>query len=873
MMRFPWKRREARYTELDEEIRAHFTMAVRDRVARGESPDEAYAAARREFGNVTHVKEVTRDAWGGLWLERLTQDLRYAFRSLRRQPLFAIFATTTLALGIGATTAMFTVINGVLLRPLPFPEPERLYAPSHRARVAIFSPFPGMDDRNFVAFATDTSVFAQLAAYRLRTATLIGTGEPAKIEVATVSRDFFATLRVAPARGRAFSVEESRDNAPVAVLSDATWRSRFAANPNVVGTAVTIDGTRHTIIGVLPVGVGFPSATEIWTPLSMRLDPGFITFWRTIGRLRDGVTEAQAASAYLTAASHFRLLGGERPDERVAEIIPLKHVIVGDARRLLLIAAGAVSFVLLIACANVANLLLMRVSARDREMAVRAALGAGRGRLIRQLLTETIALALLGAALGIGIAWTAIRLLLTFAPPDAVPRATEVHIDMTALAFTAGVSLVAAVACGLIPAFQATERRLHVSLTAGARTIARGAGRLRAALVVGEIAMSLVLLTGAGLLLKSFERLRSVDLGFNGANTLATTVDLPQTSFTDAAAMRAFYADIVERFGALPGVNAAGAVNWIPLGGALIRGDFTFEDRRPLPTNYMADKLVVTPGYFGAMDMRVEQGRDFSTADAFGTPGVVIVSRSLADRFWPNGDAVGKRISMADKPTAADWLTIVGIVADVHQEGARQARHAATYVPAAQSTSPFFLGRATFVIRRSPGASVSSLVTSMRQILRQAGPALALGPVTSIDERVAATASEPRFQSRLLFVFSLAAVALAMIGIYGVLAYSVTQRLHELGVRIALGAAPREVMSIVLRRMAVLAAPGIALGLVVSLALTRVLEKFLFEVTATDPATFTIVALSIALVALAAAYGPARRASKVDPMIALRPEA
>jgi putative ABC transport system permease protein len=871
-MKLPWNRRETRHAELDEEIKSHFAMAVRDRVARGESAGEAHAAVRREFGNVTHVKEVTHDAWGGAWLERLAQDLRYAIRSLRRAPTFTIVATLTLALGIGATTAMFTVINAVILRPLPFPEPDRLFTPSYRSPQAMFSPYSGLDDRHFVAFASDTTVFSHMAAYRLRTATLTGAGEPAKVEAAVVSPDFFATLRISPVLGRVFSRDEMRAVASVTILSNATWRKRFAADPRAVGGHVTIDGTQHTIIGVMPPGIGFPAATEVWTPMSMHLNPRLIMFWRTIGRLRDGVTQEQALAAFATRASTFELFDGERRTDRTAAVLPLKQVVVGDASRVLLIFTGAVVLVLLIACANVANLLLMRVTTRDREMAVRAALGAGRWRLVRQLLTESVALSSFAAVIGVGIAWVAVRLFLTFAPDGIVPRAAEVSLDRTALAFTAGLSIFAAIGCGLIPALHATERRLHASLSAGARSIAAGATRFRSALVVGEIAMSLVLLTGAALLLKSFERLRSVDLGFSGANTLAITVDLPATSYRDAAAMRAFFDGVVGRLRALPGAETAGAVNWVPLGGALIRGDFTLEDGRPLPQGYSADKIVVTPGYLRAIGIRLEAGREFTSADAFGAPGVVVISRSVADRFWPKGDAIGKRVAMVDRPTAADWLTIVGIVGDVQQEGAQEGAHAATYIPVAQTTNTFFLDHATFVVRRAPGVDVSSLATSLRQVLREADPNLALETVSSIDERVAATTVRPRFQSQLLLIFSLAAVALAMIGIYGVLAYGVAQRMQELGVRIALGAAPRQVMSIVLRRTAALAIPGIVIGIASAFAFTRVLEKFLFEVSATDAMTFTSVAALITLVAFAAAYGPARRASRVDPMVALRPE-
>ena len=517
---------------------------------------------------------------------------------------------------------------------------------------------------------------------------------------------------------------------------------------------------------------------------------------------------------------------------------------VGDVRTPLFIFAGAIAFVLLIACANVANLLLMRVSSRDREMALRTALGAGRWRLVRQLLTETLTLTTIGALAGVGVAVGALRLLLSLAPPGMLPRADGIRIDPWTLLFTAGLSLITALVCGVVPALHASENHLHASLTAGARTIAGGHQRIRSMLVIGEIAIALVLLTGAGLLVRSFHRMQTVDLGFEPRNTYAVTVDLPSTRYRTGGEMRAFHSRVLANLAAIPGVDAVGAINWRPLGGALMAGNFTIENGPAFPKNYLVDKISVSPGYFRAMGIRVERGRDFTSDDRAGAQRVVILSHSVAAKLWPGGDAVGKRISMSEKPTAADWVTVVGIVNDVVQNGVTSSPDAASYVPIDQTTQQFFLGHVTFVLRPNAGAVDAPIASAAGHVLREADPNLAIETVTPMADLVAHTTREPRFQSRMLLTFSLAALTLAVIGIYGVLSYGVAQRQQEIGVRIALGATPGDVMRMVIRRTTLLAIPGILAGLAASFALTRVLGRFLFQVTTTDPATFALVALT-----------------------------
>jgi putative ABC transport system permease protein len=855
-----FRKREWRDASLDDEIRAHLDMAVRDRIARGESPDAALAAARREFGNVAHVKEVTREMWGGIWRERLLQDLHYAFRSLRRAPSFTLVAVLTLALGIGANTAMFTVMNAVLLRPLPFSDPGRLFTPSYTQPPSIFAPIPGLYDRHYLAFERDTTIFERIGTYYGLALTLSGSGDPVKVATTAATPSLFDALRMRPIIGRGFASNEAEPGQDGVVIIGQG-----------LGSVITLEGRRRTVIGIMPSDRAFPAMSDLWTPLKVLPQEGNFRLGNVVGRLKDGMTLDQAKRAFAIRAAQFELPPGFNRDEFVPNVVPLKQVLIGDAQRPLLVFAGAVLFVLLIACANVANLLLMRMTSRDREMAVRGALGAGRARLIRQLLTETLVLAMMGAALGVLVALAGLQMLMALAPFGTIPRAESVHLDLTALAFTAGLSIVTAIVCGLVPALHATEHRLIVSLTSAARTIAGTHARLRSALVVGEIAAALVLLVGAGLLLRSFNHMRSVELGFDPSNVIAATIDLPDNVYRTDEASKEFGRRVLERLRAVPGVEAVGTVNWAPLGGNLIRGDFTLEDGRKLPEGVAwADKPSTSPGYFRAMGQRIRAGRDFNELDRAGSPRVVIISQSLAEKLWPKGDAIGKRVSMNDKPKPEDWLSIVGVVNDVVQTDVKVPRGPAMYVPMEQTTGMTFLSHVNFVVRHS--GSASTTIAAMRQVVRDIDPNLAIGVLSSMDERISSTTLQPRFQSRVLLTFSIVALVLAVIGIYGILAYGVGQRIHELGVRIALGAAPADVMSLVLRRTLLLTVPGVLIGLGAAFALTRVLGKFLFKVRPTDPATFAATSVLLAIVALAAAYGPARRASRVDPMMALRPE-
>ena len=801
----------------------------------------------------------------------MIQDLRYAFRTLRRYPDFTTVAIVALALGIGANTAVFTVVNGVLLRPIPFPEADRLFLISYAPQRGPFKSGPCLSDRDYLAFRSQAQLFERVASFNGNAANLTGAGDPVRISIGVVTPDFFRVLEVNPAIGRSFLADEGqagRDH--VVVLSDKLWRNRFGADDRLVGKAIKLDGLSRTVIGIMPAGFSFPYDSEAWTPLAIRATPGNFLMMPVMGRLKAGVSPQQAKAELETIVRRRPLEPEEERRNELAQILPLKELLVAKIRASLLIFAGAVAFVLLIACANVANLLLARAAGRQQEMAVRTALGAGRWRLVRQLLTESTLVALAGGAAGILIALWGVPGLVALAPPGTVPRVEQIRFDRWVLVFTIGISLLTGIIFGLAPAFQATRRELRESLTQSGRTLTGRYEGLRSALVISEIALALVLLTGAGLLLKSFLRMRAVDPGFRAENVLTATVDLPDSAYHTPLELRSFQQRTLARLSTLPGVLAAGTVNYRPLAGLLIVGDFTLEGGRKLPQGYVADKPSASPGYFRAMGIRLLRGRDFTERDNADSPGVVIISHSVAQRLWPNEDPIGKRISMEEHPKPEDWLTIVGVVDDVRQQGLTQNPDPAVYKPYLQVKHSFFLNHVTFVVRTA--SDPVSLAPAMRGAFREIDKDQPVQSIATMQELVAATTAEPRFQARLLGVFSLIALVLATVGIYGVLAYSVSQRRHEIGIRMALGAETGDVIGMVVRRTAALACAGILLGAAGALALTRVLARFLFEVKPADPATFLSVAVVLAVVAMAAGFIPARRATRIDPAVSLRYE-
>ncbi|MGH7573841.1 MAG: ADOP family duplicated permease [Longimicrobiales bacterium] len=867
-MRWFGRRHEARNAELDEEIRGHFRMAVEDRVARGESRSAAERAVRREFGNVLVVKEVTRAVWGGLLWEGLVQDARYAFRSLKRTPAFTTAAVLTLALGVGAITAVFTVVNGIVLRPLPFADPDRLVLVEHTP----FLPNHGMSDRDYVALREDGTLFERVTTFSNQPIALTGAGEPARLNAGVVTTEFFDVLAVPPLLGRGFAAEEDEPgHDDVVVLGDALWRSRFAADSSVMGATVTIDGEPKIVLGVMPPGFDFPGGAELWMPLAMRLDPGNSVIRTVVGRLKRDATLEQSRAAF---SGFVRRLprDGDANDDVVSRVRPLKAYFTRNIQASLMMFAGAVAFVLLIACANVANLLLMRGASREREITVRTALGAGRGRVVRQLLTESVVIALLGGAAGAVLAYGGVQALLSLAPSGRLPRAESIRLDAAVLAFTLVASLISALAFGLLPSLYATRGDLRRALNIAGRTTLHDRGRARIVLGVAQIAVALVLLTGAGLMLRSFRNLRAVQLGFVPEHVLTLTVDLPPSMYETSAEMHGVHDRVLAGLSTLPAVSAAGAVNWLPLDRWVLSGDFAAEGVNDPELSYLADKVSVSPGYFRAMGVRLLRGRAFTASDGLNAAGVAIVSRSLAERIWPDGDIIGRRLAMTPEPEPEpeDWLTVVGVVDDVLQREITGDRSAAIYQPYTQVDWPFFLGHMTYVVRSTDDPQ--SIARAMRGVVRSADPNLPVHAVRRMNEVVASTTQEPLFQTWLLATFSMIALALAAIGVYGVLAYAVTQRRFEIGVRMALGARGSDVMASVLGRTLGLTLAGVLLGAVGAFAVTRALRRFLFEVTPTDPITFIGAAALISLAALLAAWLPARRAARVEPMAVLRSE-
>jgi predicted permease len=800
-------------------------------------------------------------------------DVRYGLRTLVRSPGFTAVAVIALALGIGANTAVFTVVNSVLLRPLPFPEPERLFALSAVPEHLPFASGPMLSDGLYLEFRKQDRLFEKLAAFYSSRRNMTGAGDAQSVMAAWVTADFFSVLRARPALGRTFLPEEDQaGHNGVVVLSNKLWRADFAGDPGAIGKSLKLDGVSHTIVGIMPVGFAFPAALDLWVPQAVHRDGHNSMLLSVIGRLQPGVMPAEAVAELSVAVKRMPRDPREEESGRtsLARAISLLEYVSSKAQRSLLLFLGAVAFVLLIGCANVANLMLARAAGRRPEMAVRAAMGASRGRLMRQLLTESTLVALAGGMAGLLIALWGVPALLAIAPEGTLPRVEQIGIDGSVLAFTLIVSLVTGLSFGILPALQATRRELRESLNLGGRTMTGRHETVRSALVVSEIALALVLLTGAGLMLRSFLLLRSGETGFRAENLITMSVDLPDSVYRSLPPIHAFREQTLAQLSRLPGVTAASAVNWLPFGGFLTAGDFHFEDGRRFPPHYVVDKPCVSPGYFQTMGIRMVSGRDFSTRDSAQAPGVVILSQSVARRFWPGQSPIGKRITGEDDPKPQDWLTIIGVVEDVKQMGMADQPGAAIYQTLPQITRTSWASHIAFVIRTR--SNPETLASTMRAVVRDIDKDQPVETVATMTDLIALTTAEQRFQTRLLGTFSMLALLLASVGIYGVLAYAVTERTPEIGIRMALGAERADVLRMVLRRTLTLAGLGVAIGWVAALAVTRVLAKFLFEVTPSDPTTLVAVAVLLSSVALGAGWIPARRATRVDPMVALRHE-
>ena len=813
-------------------------------------------------------------------MRTLIQDLRYGIRMLARNRGFTTVAAFTLALGIGANTAMFSMVYGVLMRPLPFKDPGQLYTLWERnLKMGYEQNAPAA--ANFADWRDRSKVFEQMAAFDAsRTFNLAGSGNPERVDGAAVSPSLFELLGVEPVWGRTFSPGEDqlgRDR--VVLLSYGLWQRRFNADRSIVHKSIMIDGRSCTVIGVMPPSFQFPGDTgtilniytappaQLWVPLA--LPPGA---WRArsahylqvIARLRAGVTLGHAQAEMNSIEQQ---LVREYPRDYIGsdvKFVPLHVQVVGSFRSALLVLFGAVAFVLLIGCANVANLLLARATSRQREVAIRSALGATRLRLIRQLVTESLALALAGGALGVLVATWGINLLKLIVP-DNFPRAGDIRMDESVLIFTVIASVATGLIFGLAPAFHASRIHLTESLKEGERG-ADGLrrNRLRSALVVSEVALALVLLIGTGLMLRSFARLREVNLGFTLDHVLTMEISLPEAAYPDPL-KAAFFAQLLERVRTLPGVKSAGAIGHLPLGGDIESYAMQVEGRPPLPNEYAnPDCHVVMPGYFEAMKIPLVEGRYFGDRDSAQSPHVLIINETLARTVFPNESAIGKRLRMGFNNFTGE---IIGVV--------RNTRHLALdMVPteevyAAYLQAPFWGTMALTVRTASNPLGLSRAVREQVSAIDKSQP---VSKVRTMDEVMDASVSAPRFRTLLLGLFGLAALFLAAIGIYGVMSYSVSQRTREIGIRMALGAPQSEVIKLVLRQGLALTLGGLSIGLLGALGLTRLVSGMLYEVRPTDPLTFAGVALLLTAIALLANYIPARRATKVDPMVALRYE-
>ncbi len=789
------------------------------------------------------------------------QDLRYALRTLRRSPGFAAVALVTLALGIGASTAIFSVVHAVLLRPLPYKDPARL--------VFVWGSNPriGREEASlpdFTDWRAQSTVFEGMAGLVTRSLVLTSIEEPERIPGAGVTANFFSVVGVEPVLGRGFRPQEDRPGGErVAILSHGAWERRFGADPKVIGKSVTLSEAVYTVVGVLPRGFRAPNDTEVWTP--MALAPAQFgrrnDFVVAIARLKRGVS-LERAQAEMTVIA--KRLEREYPGSNTgwtALVVPLHADLVKDVRLPLLVLLGAVGFVLLIACANVANLLLARAAARRREIAVRAALGAGRARLVGQLLTESVMLALAGGGLGAGLATWGIPALLAAAPAE-MPR-LDIGIDAPILIFTLAISLLTSVVFGLAPALDASRLDLTGSLKEGGRGSTAGAGGLRGALVAAEIALSLVLLIGAGLLLRSFWRLQAVPSGFRADNVLTMRLLQTSTRFSQRVQLARFYEQVLERTARLPGVVAAGLINAVPLSGSNTNFDFTIDGRPPLPPgqNLTADFRVSSPDYFRVLGIPLIQGRLFTAYDHTEAPPVAIINEASARRHFPGQDPLGQRIRIDGPPRE-----IVGVVGNVRHESLASGTKAEIYVSYQQSGA-----RSLALVVRTEGDPLQA-VGAVRSQVRAVDQDVPVFNVRSLQAIVEASLAQRRFTMMLLAMFASVALLLAAVGIYGVVSYVASLRTHEFGVRLALGARPVDVAWLVLRQGLVLVTGGVAAGLAAAVALARLIGTLLYGVSATDALTFGAVSAMLAAVALAALYFPARRATQVDPLVALRYE-
>jgi predicted permease len=865
-------RRESVLQDIEEELRAHIELATEENLKRGQPPDEAQAAALKSFGSPSRSTELGYDIRGGGWLEALLQDLRFSARMLFKQRGFTAIAALTLGLGIGANITIFSVVNAVLLRPLPYPDSDRL--------IFLWSAAPtqNISERasayaNFSEWRAQNTSFEDLAAFDPTVVTLTGAAEPEQVMSMRASANLFPLLGVAPMLGRTFTADEERQKARVVVLSHGLWQRRFGASPNVLGQTLEIDGVSSQVIGVMPERFRSGKETPIWEPHTLFPDweaqkaQRGAGSWQVVGRLKPRVSLAQAQVEMSAIAQRLEQAFPAANKGLGVNLVPLQLQYTGSNVRLALwMLFGAVALVLLIACTNVANLMLARGIKREREMAIRLALGAGRMRLMRQLLTESALLSLLGGAVGLLIASWGIRAILSFSPPN-IRNLDSVTIDTRALAFTTVVALLTSLLFGLAPALKISQARPGAALKEG-RSAGGGLSgrRLRSILLITEFSMAVLLLAGAGLLLRSFSKLQAVDPGFDPARVLHMQLTPARNSAADQ--WRVFYQQLSERIAALPGVEAAGLTSEIFIGGNP-DGLITIEGASPdgsatarIP--FRGD--VISLGLLETLRVPLRKGRFFNAQDSQAAVPVTIINETMARRFWPGEDALGKRFKIGPAQSTNPWLTVVGVVGDMRRQSLERQPIAQIFQPYLQSPE-----RRLILLIRATGEPIQ-LAPVVRSEIRALDKTVLVNGIATLESQLDQRMAERRFQTWLLALFSGLALLLAAVGIYGLMSYTVSQSMREFGIRMALGARPRDLIRLVIGQGLALSVTGVVIGLVAAFALTRVLAGLLFGVTTTDPTTFLVAPLVLLLVALLACFAPARRATKVDPMVALRHE-
>lgn len=814
-------------------------------------------------------------------MESLRQDLAYGLRTLIKNPAFTIVAVLALALGTGANTAIFSMVNGVLLKPLPYQEPDRL--------VMVWTnntkgnrPQDVMSVPDLLDYRENSTV--EIASLTFDDFNLTMGDQPERVPGTMVSANFFSLLGVQPRLGRTFLPHEDQAGADrVVVISDGLWKRSFGGDPAIVNQSIQINGASFTVVGVAPPEFQSPEkGDELWVPMAFDgtdrlripstsapedLKNRRIRFLKSVARLKPGVTLNQAQTELSTIASR---LEQQYPDENAGmgvNLVSLHRQIVGDIKPALLLLFAAVGLVLLIACANVANLLLARAAARQKEIAIRVALGAGRARLIRQLLTESVMLGLVGGGLGVGVAWLGLRLLIGINPAN-IPRLGEIDIDLRVLGFTLLVSVLTGLVFGLVPALQASRPHLNETLKEGSRGSTGGLGRqrVRGVLVVTEVALTQMLLIGAGLMVKSFYALQEVNPGFKADSVLTMQVTLPPLKYAEDTQITAFYEQALKRIETLPGVQAAAAATTLPMTGSLIMRRFTIDGRAPAAPNerLLAHYAAISPEYFRAMGIQLIDGRGFTDHDRDNSQQVIIINETMRRLFWPNEDPVGKHISITAE--AGVSREIVGVVADVKQSSLDAESGLQVYEPYLQFPWNFMA-----IVVRTAGDPLR-MAPSVRNEILAVDKAQPVYDVKSMAQIMDDSVSQPRLYMALLAIFAAIALVLAGVGIYGVMNYSVNQRKHEIGIRMAIGAQPSQILNMIVAQGMLLAAIGVAIGIVAALFLSRIVEMLLFSVSGRDPMTFVVLPIVLVLVALVSSYFPARRATRVDPMIALRAE-